>query len=151
MTEEEGFTDEDREWFWNPDKYPEGTEFPRVIAPWHVIGLNEEFYNQKDIYKTVVGEGMIESRKKADPGNTNCWINWPMMLLDNILLGHNPYIEEFGRQVRQGMASRPEWLIKLKMIDTFAEKMKKKEIDYVMDRLDLDMEELKEKARGGKG
>jgi hypothetical protein len=33
----EGFTEQDRRWNWNPARYPAGTEFPTVVAPFHVL------------------------------------------------------------------------------------------------------------------
>ena len=106
----DAFSDDFKSNFWNPALYPEGTPLPRVIAPLHVMDYNEE------AIKSLLEQRGILPKKRTNPADTNCALNWPMMLLDTKLLGHNPYIKEFASKVRKGEASRTFWKSLLSII-----------------------------------
>ncbi len=98
------FSREELEFFWNPLKYPEGTEFPRYLAPFHAWK-----YSQEDAMKQVVKLGLIKNKKSANPIHSNCPINWLLMYSDLKNLGFNPYAPEFSKLIREGKANRLQW------------------------------------------
>lgn len=104
-------TDEFRDKFWNPFKYPQGTAFPRLIAPLHVME-----YDAEEIKAKLSGNGILPNRN-LNPVITNCALNWPMVYLDTKLLGDNPYIKEFSSKVRRGESSRAFWKSLLRLVN----------------------------------
>lgn len=133
----EEFDDAFRSNFWNPFGYPEGTEFPRVIAPLHVID-----YKTDEIMADLAAKGLIP-RKKSNPAVTNCALNWPMILLDTKLLGHNPYLKEFATLVRRGESPRAFWknLLRIVNLQIKLGMFKKREIREVESVLGLSFAE----------
>ncbi|MBZ8138326.1 hypothetical protein CLD22_00225 [Rubrivivax gelatinosus] len=98
--------------FWNPQKYPPGTVFPRYIAPFHAWQ-----YDQEEIMKKVVSLGLIGSKKNASPVFSNYPINWLLMYSDLKNFGYNPYAPEFSALIREGKANRTYWKIMGKVVD----------------------------------
>ena len=90
--------------FWNPFRYPAGTQFPRYLAPFHAWP-----YDQEDVMRKVVELGLIKNSKNANPIHSNCPVNWLLMYSDLKLLGYNPYAPEFSALIREGKASRRYW------------------------------------------
>jgi hypothetical protein len=99
----DAYDDAFREIFWDPHRYPPGTRFPRIIAPLHVMD-----YDTEQIMN-LLSEKKIIPKRRLSPVVTNCAINWPMVLLDTKLLGHNPYVREFSAVVREGHTPRAFW------------------------------------------
>lgn len=106
------FEEAELERFWNPLRYPHGTQFPRYLAPFHAWD-----YNQAEIMKKVVELGLIGSRRNASPVHSNCPVNWLLMYSDLKNLGYNPYAPEFARLIREGKASRWYWKVMLPVVD----------------------------------
>ena len=100
------FTDEELSCFFNPERYPAGTEFPRYLAPFHAWE-----YNQDTIMKSLVELGLVKKQNQANPIYTNYPINWLLMYSDLIHFGYNPYHPEFSALIREGKASRTHWKI----------------------------------------
>lgn len=98
--------------FWNPARYPLGTEFPRYIAPYHAWK-----YDQDETMKKVVQLGLIGSMKNASPVFSNYPINWLLMYSDLKNFGYNPYAPEFSDLIRDGKANRRYWKIMGKLVD----------------------------------
>ncbi|MGM0609439.1 MAG: hypothetical protein ACQESP_13605 [Candidatus Muiribacteriota bacterium] len=94
------------DFFYNPKKYPKGTNFPRYLAPFHAWD-----YNQDKIMKFVVEKGLVKSKKHASPIYSNYPINWLLMYSDLKFFGYNPYHPEFSQLIRDGKASRTYWRI----------------------------------------
>ncbi len=98
--------------FYNPNRYPAGTEFPRYLAPFHAWR-----YNQNEVMKAVVDEGLIASTKNASPIFSNYPINWLLMYSDLKHFGYNPYAPEFCALIREGQASLMQWKIFGPLVD----------------------------------
>jgi hypothetical protein len=98
--------------FWNPKNYPEGTQFPRYLAPYHAWQ-----YNQDEVMTKVVELGLIDSKKKASPVYSNYPINWLLMYSDLKNFGYNPYAPEFSALIREGKASRLYWTLMAPFVD----------------------------------
>ncbi len=106
------FTEAELAQFWNPFRYPVGTQFPRYLAPFHAWP-----YNQADCMATVLKLGLVSSRRHANPIHTNCPLNWLLMYSDLQNLGYNPYAPEFSTLIRQGKARRWYWRIMAPVVD----------------------------------
>lgn len=106
------FSEADLSRFWNPSVYPEGTSFPRYLAPFHAWD-----YNQEEVMQSVVELGLISSRKYANPVHSNCPVNWLLMYSDLMHLGYNPYTPEFSRLIREGKANRLYWRFMLPIVN----------------------------------
>lgn len=98
------FSDHELKLFWNPHDFPEGTEIPRYIAPFHAWD-----YSQEEAMDLVVELGLIKNKKSANPIHSNCPINWLLMYSDLKHLGFNPYAPEFSKLIREGKANRTYW------------------------------------------
>lgn len=98
------FSEQELALFWNPLKYPEGTAFPRYLAPFHAWK-----YSQEDVMQKVVELGLILDQKHASPVHSNCPLNWLLMHSDLKNLGYNPYAPEFSALIREGKAKRSYW------------------------------------------
>ena len=107
------FSETELGYFWNPLRYPEGTRFPRYLAPFHAWS-----YSQEDNIKRVVELGLIQSSTKASPVHSNCPLNWLLMYSDLKHLGYNPYAPEFSKLIREGKANRTYWKIMGPVVDT---------------------------------
>jgi len=99
-------TDQEDSLFFNPGSYPSGTVFPRYLAPFHAWE-----YNQDEVMKQVVKNGLVKTGKHANPIYSNYPINWLLMYSDLLHFGYNPYHPEFSALIREGKARRMYWKI----------------------------------------
>ena len=106
------FTQDELSCFFNPRRYPDGTKFPRYLAPFHAWD-----YSQDGIMKSLVEVGLVKSQKQANPIYTNYPINWLLMYSDLVHFGYNPYHPEFSALIREGKASRSYWKIMTAIIN----------------------------------
>lgn len=98
--------------FWNPARYPAGTQFPRYIAPFHAWD-----YDQDHVMREVVRLGLVEKAAHANPIVSNYPINWLLMYSDLRNFGYNPYAPEFAALIRSGKASRSHWRLMGPLVD----------------------------------
>lgn len=98
--------------FFNPHRFPAGTQFPRYLAPFHAWP-----YNQEEIMRRVVEFGLVATRKHANPIHSNYPINWLLMYSDLKSFGYNPYVPEFSALIRRGKANRSYWRIMGPVVD----------------------------------
>jgi hypothetical protein len=98
--------------FWNPGRYPPGTQFPRYLAPFHAWK-----YHQGEIMQKIVALGLVPHKSNADPVLSNYPVNWLLMYSDLKNFGYNPYAPEFASLIRSGKASRRDWAIKMLLVD----------------------------------
>ena len=134
------FSEAELSLFWNPLEYPEGTTFPRYLAPFHAWK-----YSQEDVMKKVVELGLIVDQKHASPVHSNCPLNWLLMHSDLKNLGYNPYAPEFSQLIREGKAKRSYWKPRIPLLNfmikhkIFLGKPAKESMEW----LDLKEEDLK--------
>ena len=98
--------------FWNPHRWPPGTQFPRYLAPFHAWD-----YNQDEIMKQVVSLGLVARRSHASPIRSNYPVNWLLMYSDLKNLGYNPYAPEFSSLIRRGKANYRYWKVMAPLVD----------------------------------
>lgn len=98
--------------FWNPARYPEGTNFPRYIAPFHAWP-----YDQEKVMRKVVSLGLVKRASHANPIVSNYPINWLMMFSDLKNFGYNPYAPEFAALIRSGKANLNYWRVAGPVVD----------------------------------
>ncbi|MCU0290406.1 MAG: hypothetical protein MUF10_00230 [Thermoanaerobaculaceae bacterium] len=98
--------------FWNPRQFPEGTGFPRYIAPFHAWE-----YDQLEVIRTVQRLGFVARRRNANPIFSNSPFQWLLMYSDLKNLGYNPYAPEFSTLIRRGKASRLMWRVAFPLVD----------------------------------
>jgi len=108
------FSADDLNRFFNPANYPEGTQFPRYLAPFHAWQ-----YNQQEITDRVVDLGLVATKKHASPIHSNYPINWLLMYSDLKSFGYNPYAPEFATLIRTGKASLNYWRLMGPLVDFF--------------------------------
>ncbi len=106
------FSKEELGRFFNPTQYPEGTLFPRYLAPYHAWD-----YDQDEVMRKVVELGLVASSKHASPIHSNYPINWLLMYSDLKTFGYNPYAPEFAALIRQGKANRNYWRVMSPLVD----------------------------------
>ena len=106
LRESGAFTAAELARFWNPRRYPEGTRFPRYLAPYHAWD-----YDQDRIMARVHELGLVARKSHASPIVSNYPINWLLMYSDLRHFGYNPYAPEFSALIRRGKASRLYWKI----------------------------------------
>lgn len=107
------FSEEELARFWNPTKkFPEGTAFPRYLAPFHAWK-----YDQAEVMKRVVELGLVKRATHASPIVSNYPINWLMMFSDLMNFGYNPYAPEFAALIRKGEASAAYWRVLGPLVD----------------------------------
>jgi hypothetical protein len=106
------FSEEELGRFFDPRSYPAGTDFPRYLAPFHAWP-----YSQDEAMKKVVSLGLVPNKKHASPVHSNYPINWLLMYSDLKNFGYNPYVPEFATLIREGKASRREWLVMAPLVD----------------------------------
>ncbi len=106
------FTQEELARFWNPHRFPEGTQFPRYLAPLHVWD-----YDQEAMIRKVHELGLVKKRAHGNPIHSNYPINWLLMYSDLKHFGYNPYAEEFSALSRQGKANRLYWRFMMPFVD----------------------------------
>lgn len=99
--------------FWNPRRWPEGTQFPRYLAPFHAWQ-----YDQDAIVAKVAELGLVEKKAHASPIVSNYPINWLLMYSDLRHFGYNPYAPEFSSLIRRGKASLRYWRLAAPMVDS---------------------------------
>jgi hypothetical protein len=134
------FTSEELELFWNPFRYPPGTQFPRYLAPFHAWP-----YSQSLIMQKVVELGLISSSKYASPVHSNCPLNWLLMYSDLKHLHYNPYIPEFAALIREGKASRAQWRVGIPVVNAMirTKTLMGRNVTRSLEWLDLTTEDLK--------
>lgn len=98
--------------FWNPHRYPAGTEFPRFLAPFHAWK-----YDQREVTAHVVQHGLVKTRLHANPVISNFRLNWLFVYSDLQTLGYNPYLPEFAQLIREGRASARVWRVLFRAVD----------------------------------
>ncbi len=98
--------------FWNPARYPAGTQFPRYLAPFHAWQ-----YDQEAAMRQVFELGLVSRRSHASPVHSNYPINWVLMYADLKHFGFNPYAPEFAALIREGKASLRQWKWMAPLID----------------------------------
>lgn len=98
------FTEDELARFWNPQRYPSGTQFPRYIAPLHAWD-----YDQDEMIRKVYELGLVKRLFHGNPIYSNYPINWLLMYSDLRQFGYNPYAPEFSALIREGKANRLYW------------------------------------------
>ncbi len=98
------FTQEDRDYCWNPLKYPARSEFPRMLFPYHVWKWNAD-----EIRRDIHRAGLISDFKKSSTAVTNCRLNYLMALIDYQVDGYFIMTPYAGKLIRHGMADKEEW------------------------------------------
>lgn len=111
------FSEDELQRFYNPAQFPDGTVFPRYLAPFHAWP-----YNQEEVMRQVVELGLVQTKKHANPIHSNYPINWLLMYSDLLHLGYNPYVPEFAALIRQGKANRNYWRIMAPVVDLLIRK-----------------------------
>jgi hypothetical protein len=134
------FSDDDLSLFWNPLRYPEGTTFPRYLAPFHAWR-----YSQADVMKKVVELGLAGNSRHANPVHSNCPLNWLLMYSDLKNLHYNPYAPEFCKLIRDGKANRTQWRVAMPVVNTMikTKTFLGKNVSTSLKWLDLREEDLK--------
>lgn len=111
------FTDDELSRFFNPLRYPAGTQFPRYLAPFHAWP-----YDQNEAMRGVVEHGLIATSRNASPVFSNYPINWLLMYSDLKNFGYNPYAPEFADLIREGKAKLSEWRVMAPIVDTMVKR-----------------------------
>jgi hypothetical protein len=140
------FSAEDLERFYNPKRFPAGTQVPRYLAPFHAWP-----YNQEEIMRRVVDLGLVASSKHANPIHSNYPINWLLMYSDLRSFGYNPYAPEFSSLIRHGKANVNYWRLMGPLVDFMIGKRlgPGKEVTRGLDWLGLTVDDLRiNKPRG---
>jgi hypothetical protein len=106
------FNEADLARFWNPRRFPEGTRFPRYLAPFHAWE-----YDQAATMKRVTTLGLVERASHASPIHSNYPVNWLLMYSDLQNFGYNPYAPEFSALIRSGKANRLYWKFMAPFVD----------------------------------
>jgi hypothetical protein len=106
------FSDAELARFWNPRRFPEGTQFPRYLAPFHAWD-----YDQAATMQRVTELGLVERASHASPIHSNYPVNWLLMYSDLRSFGYNPYAPEFSALIRSGKASRRYWTFMAPFVD----------------------------------
>lgn len=98
--------------FWNPARYPAGTQFPRYLAPFHAWP-----YDQEQAMRQVYDLELVSRPSHASPVHSNYPINWLLMYADLKHFGFNPYAPEFAALIREGKADLRQWKFMAPLID----------------------------------
>jgi hypothetical protein len=106
------FTEAELARFWNPRRYPAGTDFPRYVAPYHAWE-----YDQDQVIREVVRLGLVDKASHASPVVSNYPINWLLMYSDLRSFGYNPYAPEFSTLIRSGKANHAYWRVMAPLVD----------------------------------
>jgi len=106
------FSDAELGRFWNPRRFPKGTQFPRYLAPFHAWD-----YDQDATMKRVAELGLVERASHANPIHSNYPVNWLLMYSDLRSFGYNPYAPEFSALIRNGKANRLYWKFMAPFVD----------------------------------
>lgn len=134
------FTDAELARFWNPARYPAGSQFPRYLAPYHAWD-----YDQDRVMREVASLGLVEKASHASPIVSNYPINWLLMYSDLRNFGYNPYAPEFSALIRSGKASRTYWRLMAPLVDLMISRrvFLGRNVTSHLRWLDLTAEELK--------
>ncbi|MCM8594495.1 hypothetical protein [Accumulibacter sp.] len=134
------FTADELTRFHNPKSYPPGTAFPRYLAPFHAWP-----YNQDEIMRTVVEQGLVASSRHASPIHSNYPINWLLMYSDLRTFGYNPYAPEFASLIRHGKANLNYWRLMAPVVDFLIRRRlgPAREVTRSLDWLGLTADELR--------
>jgi hypothetical protein len=146
LRESREFSEAELARFWNPLRYPSGTQFPRYIAPFHAWD-----YDQSQVMKRVSELGLVERRAHANPIVSNYPINWLLMYSDLRHFGYNPYAPEFSALIREGKASWLYWKLMTPIVNFMIDRrvLLGKETSRQLAWLDLNPEDLRiTRARG---
>ena len=110
---ESGLFDEaDLSYFWNPQRFAAGTQFPRYLAPFHAWN-----YDQAEVMRKVSELGLVASRRNANPIFSNSPFQWLLMYSDLKHLGYMSYAPEFCSLIRRGKASPRLWRLGFPVVD----------------------------------
>lgn len=137
-----GFIEDDKRHFWNPDLDAEETALPRIISPFHVL----DYPSPEKIMKEVVRLGLI-NKKNVSPGFTNRHINWLFQYLDR-KRDYDPMVAEVSYQIRTGTADRRKFWILLELSNLVVKSgiyrncIRRREINFVLKFLDLKIRDL---------
>lgn len=112
LRESKEYTDVELGRFWNPNRFPPGTQFPRYLAPFHAWE-----YDQEQTMKRVVELGFVSRKAHASPVHSNYPVNWLLMYSDLMHFGYNPYAPEFAALIRSGKANRLHWRFMAPFVD----------------------------------
>jgi hypothetical protein len=136
----DSFTQQELHYFFNPNNYPQGTKFPRYLAPFHAWP-----YNQDTVMSEVVRLNLVPSARYTNPILTNYPINWLCMYSDLKHFGYNPYQPEFSALIREGKASRLYWQLMRPVVNNMIKKkiLLGREVSRCMKWLDLTENDLK--------
>jgi hypothetical protein len=139
LKESGAFTQEELRCFFNPATYPQGTQFPRYLAPFHAWP-----YSQDRIMAEVVRLQLVPAARYTNPILTNYPINWLCMYSDLKHFGYNPYQPEFSALIREGKARRLYWRIMRPIVNTMIEKkiFLGREVKRCMEWLELNEDDL---------
>ncbi|MFZ5895004.1 MAG: hypothetical protein ACOY0T_28350 [Myxococcota bacterium] len=134
------FQESEKSLFWNPNLYPAGTRFPRILAPFHAWD-----YNQEEVMQRVVELGLVKNRWYANPVLSNFTLNWLLMHSDLENFGYNPYLPEFAQLVREGKAKRWVWKNAFILMNLMIQKrvLLGRNVDRSLAWLDLKPEDLR--------
>jgi len=124
--------------YWDPADYPETTDFPRFLFPFHVLDYDEETITNKIAELGLIPKGKSSALK------TNCYFNWLMIQVDLQNKGYNPYIGGFSELIRQGKASRSKWLFMNYAVNTLLRLglFKRKEIKIAEKEIGISLTEI---------
>lgn len=106
------FSAEELDRFYDPHRLPEGTRFPRYLAPFHAWD-----YDQHEVIRKVAELGLVRRKRHANPILSNYPINWLLMYSDLRHFGYNPYAPEFSALIREGKASLKQWRVLAPLVD----------------------------------
>ncbi|ANQ86330.1 hypothetical protein [Azoarcus olearius] len=112
LKESGAFSAQELSAFYNPARLPEGTRFPRYLAPYHAWE-----YDQAEVIRKVAELGLVKRSAHASPIVSNYPINWLMMYSDLKHFGYNPYAPEFAALIREGKANRNYWRVMAPVVD----------------------------------
>ncbi len=141
---QEPFTEEDRNYCWNPKKYPEGTKFPRILAPLHVWD-----YNVENIKKEIISAGLT-TEKNYGPAETNCYLNFFMTFIDYRLNGYFNMLPYISYLIRNGFGGKEAWTKTIRIVNFFAPLTKHPKIKEIEKKLGVNADELLAKYKAQK-
>lgn len=136
------FTEEDKQYFWNPGGDTERKSVPEVLFPLHAM----EHANPAQVTREVVSLGLVK-RKNVSPRVTNCHLNWLLQYLDR-KRGHEPLVATMSYRIRTGMGDRRKALIVSELSNIFVKSgiyrhcIRRREINHALKFLERKVEDL---------
>ena len=137
-----GFIEDDKRHFWNPDVDAKENFLPQVLFPFHVL----DYPNPEKIMKEVVSLGLV-NKNSVSPRVTNCHLNWLLQYLDR-KRNYDPMVAEVSYGIRIGMGDRRKGLIMLE-VSNFVVKsgiykncIRRREINFALKFLGLKIKDL---------